>query len=249
MRKMFTKSNIPDYFLEKLSIYMFVAVLLGARLGHCLFYEFSYYINNPLEIILPFRISDGSWKFIGYQGLASHGAALGILFSVFLYSYKTKIPSFWIFDRLVIAICFAGASIRLGNLMNSEIYGHYTDLPWGFVFKRDFQTIASHPTQIYESFSYIALGILLYLMVMSKTKHFKQGFVFGVFLIGLFLSRFLIEYLKNSQEIWEETMTLNMGQWLSLPFIIAGIILIIITSKKDIGNKLDIKKLIQHKKK
>lgn len=251
MKKMFKSSGVNYDYLEKLSIYMFVSVLLGARLGHCLFYEFNYYISNPLEMLLPFRINDGSWEFIGYQGLASHGAAIGIVVGVILFQVKTNIPAFWTFDRLVIAICFAGASIRLGNLMNSEIYGHYTDLPWGFIFVRDNQSLASHPTQLYEALAYISLGILLYFLSVNKKKVFKQGFVFGIFLVGLFLARFLIEFVKNNQESWEEAMAFNMGQWLSIPFILVGIGLIIITIKKDIGKSLDISKLknIQTKKK
>ncbi|MBP1630232.1 MAG: Prolipoprotein diacylglyceryl transferase [Bacteroidetes bacterium] len=251
MKKMFEKSKVPSEYLEKLSVYMFVSVLVGARLGHCLFYEFSYYIFHPIEMLLPIKITTEGWKFIGYQGLASHGAAIGIFLGVALYGFKTKIPLMWTLDRLIIAICFSGASIRLGNLMNSEIYGFQTDLPWGFIFVRDGQTLAAHPTQLYEALSYTILGFVIYFLTMQNKKVFKQGFLFGIFLIGLFSARFFIEFLKHNQESWEDAMAINMGQWLSIPFILAGIILLFITTKKDIGKKLDIKILttIEKKKK
>jgi phosphatidylglycerol:prolipoprotein diacylglycerol transferase len=240
MKKVFTKEKVPPYYLDKLAIYIFIGVLVGARLGHCLFYEFSYYSHHIIEMILPIKQTPQGWHFIGYQGLASHGAAIGIFIAVYLYCRKTKISFMWLLDRLMIAVCFAGASIRLGNLMNSEIYGQATSLAWGFVFVRDGQTIACHPTQLYEALSYIILGTCLYLMLMKKDKLPRQGFVFGLFLVCLFGARFFIEFLKNPQEIWEQTLPLDMGQWLSIPFIIAGIILMIVSKKKDIGKKLDI---------
>lgn len=240
MKKVFTKEKVPPYYLDKLAIYIFIGVLVGARLGHCLFYEFSYYSHHIIEMILPIKQTPQGWHFIGYQGLASHGAAIGIFIAVYLYCRKTKISFMWLLDRLMIAVCFAGASIRLGNLMNSEIYGQATSLAWGFVFVRDGQTVACHPTQLYEALSYIILGSCLYFMLMKKDKLPRQGFVFGLFLVCLFGARFFIEFLKNPQEIWEQTLPLDMGQWLSIPFIIAGIILMIVSKKKDIGKKLDI---------
>lgn len=240
MKKVFTKEKVPPYYLDKLAIYIFIGVLVGARLGHCLFYEFSYYSHHLIEMILPIKQTPQGWHFIGYQGLASHGAAIGIFIAVYLYCRKTKISFMWLLDRLMIAVCFAGASIRLGNLMNSEIYGQATSLAWGFVFVRDGQTIACHPTQLYEALSYIILGTCLYFMLMKKDKLPRQGFVFGLFLVCLFGARFFIEFLKNPQEIWEQTLPLDMGQWLSIPFIIAGIILMIVSKKKDIGKKLAI---------
>lgn len=249
LKKVFAKENVPVYFLDKLTIYIFVGLLLGLRLGHCLFYEYSYYINHPVEMFLPVKQTAEGWKFIGYQGLASHGGAIGILIATYFYVRQTKIPYLWVIDRLVIAICFAGAAVRIGNLMNSEIYGVPTNLPWGFIFVRDGQTLPAHPTQIYEALSYIILGIILHTYFMKKKTPPRQGFIFGVFLIGLFTARFLIEFLKNSQEAWEDTMTLNMGQWLSLPFIIAGIVILILSIKYQLGKKLDTTKLIQKEKK
>lgn len=240
LKKLYSKSNVPNVYLDKLALYVFFGVLIGARLGHCLFYEFGYYSHHIIEMFLPIQETADGWKFIGYQGLASHGGAIGILLVVWLYAWQTKIPFLWTIDRLVIAICFAGAAIRLGNLFNSEIYGHVTNMPWGFIFVRDYQILPAHPTQLYESLSYITIGLILYSLAKRKGEKLNQGYIFGLFLICLFGVRFLIEFLKNSQESWEDGMLLNMGQILSLPFIIAGIVLVIVARKKNIGRKLDV---------
>lgn len=249
LKKMFEKENVPVYFLDKMTIYMFVGLLAGLRLGHCLFYEFSYYISNPIEMFLPIKETADGWKFIGYQGLASHGGAIGLLVATFFFCRNTKLPYLWVIDRLVIIIGFAGAAVRFGNLMNSEIYGVATSLPWGFIFVQDGQTLPMHPTQIYEALSYIALGTFLYLYFMKKKTPPRQGFIFGIFLIVLFVARFLIEFLKNNQESWESSMTLNMGQWLSVPFIIAGIIILFLSTRYQLGGKLNLSKLVQKEEK
>src|SRR5574344_37590 len=249
MKKVFTKEKVPPYYLDKLAIYIFIGVLVGARLGHCLFYEFSYYSHHIIEMILPIKQTPQGWHFIGYQGLASHGAAIGIFIAVYLYCRKTKISFMWLLDRLIIAVCFAGAAIRLGNLMNSEIYGVPTQMPWGFVFVRDGQSVACHPTQLYEAICYIILGLSLYFGFMKSNGKQRQGKMFGIFLIGLFLARFLIEFLKNPQEVWEQTLPLDMGQWLSVPFIIAGVIILVLSYKYQLGAKLELSKLIEKKDK
>ncbi|MCK9164108.1 MAG: prolipoprotein diacylglyceryl transferase [Bacteroidales bacterium] len=249
LKKMFEKENVPVYFLDKMTIYMFVGLLAGLRLGHCLFYEFSYYINNPIEMLLPIKNTADGWKFIGYQGLASHGGAIGLLIATFFFCRNTKLPYLWVIDRLVIIVGFAGAAVRFGNLMNSEIYGVATNLPWGFIFVRDYQTMPMHPTQIYEALSYIALGSSLYLYFMKMKTPPRQGFIFGIFLIVLFVARFLIEFIKMSQEAWEDTMTLNMGQWLSVPFIVTGIVILFLSTKYQLGSKLDLSKLVQKEEK
>lgn len=249
LKKMFEKEKVPIYFLDKMTIYMFVGLLVGLRLGHCLFYEFSYYINNPVEMLLPIKNTADGWKFIGFQGLASHGGAIGLLIATLFFSRKTKLPFLWVIDRLVIIVGFAGAAVRIGNLMNSEIYGVATSLPWGFIFVRDGQTMPMHPTQIYEALSYIALGTFLYLYFMKKKSPPRQGFIFGIFLIILFVARFLIEFIKISQVDWENSMTLNMGQWLSVPFIIAGVIILLLSIKYQLGSKLDLSKLVQKEEK
>lgn len=249
LKKMFAKENVPVYFLDKMTIYMFVGLLAGLRLGHCLFYEFSYYINNPVEMLLPIKNTADGWKFIGYQGLASHGGAIGLLIATFFFCRNTKLPYLWVIDRLVIIVGFAGAAVRIGNLMNSEIYGVATSLPWGFIFVRDGQSMPMHPTQIYEALSYIALGTFLYLYFMKKKTPPRQGFIFGIFLIVLFVARFLIEFLKNTQVDFEKSMTLNMGQWLSVPFIIAGIIILFLSTRYQLGGKLNLSKLVQKEEK
>ncbi|MBR1768926.1 MAG: prolipoprotein diacylglyceryl transferase [Bacteroidales bacterium] len=248
LRKMFAKDSVSSVYLDKLTVYCFVAVLIGARLGHCLFYDFPYYSKHIIEMLFPVKETAQGWKFSGYQGLASHGGAIGIIIALIIYSRKTKIPFMWVVERLVIAICFGGASIRLGNLMNSEIYGHPTSLPWGFIFVRDGQTVACHPTALYEALSYITIGIVLYTLLNSKKIKINQGMIFGIFLTALFGVRFLLEFLKNNQEAWEDALPIDMGQILSLPFIIAGIVFIVLSSKKNIGKTLDIKLLTDNKK-
>lgn len=248
LKKLFQKDKVSVSYLDKLSVYVFVAVLVGARLGHCLFYDFSYYSHHITEMLLPMEETVNGWKFIGYQGLASHGGAIGILFAVWLYQKKTKIPYMWILDRLVIAICFAGLAIRTGNLFNSEIYGVPTTMPWGFIFLNDGQTLPCHPTQLYEGLSYLTIGLILYFMLMKKNSEIHQGTIFSLFLILVFGMRFLIEFIKNDQEAWEKNMLIDMGQILSIPFIIAGIILLHFSIKKDIGGKLDINLLKNNSK-
>ncbi|MDR3287692.1 MAG: prolipoprotein diacylglyceryl transferase [Prevotellaceae bacterium] len=229
-RKIFKKEKIKFELLDKLTInYVIPLTFIGARVGHCLFYEGDYYLSHPFEIILP--IHNG--KFLGYAGLASHGAAFGILLALWLYCRKYKMPYIWSLDRIAIAVPIAGAIVRLGNLMNSEVYGHATNLPWGFIFARNGDTTASHPTQIYEALAYILLFAILYYLFFKKDFGIKKpGVIFGIFLTVLFAARFLIEFVKNDQETFEQEMWLNMGQWLSLPFIIAGIVIFVYYSKR-----------------
>lgn len=229
-KKIFKKENLKMDLLDKLALnYIIPLTFIGARVGHCLFYEGSYFIQHPLEIILP--IHDG--KFVGYAGLASHGAALGILLGLWLFCRKYKKSYIWSLDRIAIAVPAAGAIIRIGNLMNSEIYGHATNLPWGFVFVRAGETAPMHPTQIYEALAYILLFVFLYYLFFKKDLSIKKtGIIFGIFLIWLFAARFLIEFVKNNQEDFENEMTLNMGQWLSLPFVLIGIAIFIYCLKK-----------------
>lgn len=243
LKKMFKKEGVDVVYLDRLTFYCFLAVVIGARLGHCLFYDFTYYSHHIIEMILPIKETADGWRFSGYQGLASHGGAIGIIIALIIYSRKTNIPFMWVVERLVIAICFAGVLIRLGNLMNSEIYGFPTTLPWGFVFVRDHQTVACHPTQLYEALSYLAIGLVLYYLLNSKNKRINQGMIFGLFLALLFGVRFLLEFLKNNQESWEDSLPIDMGQILSIPFILAGIVLVILSWNKDLGKTLDIKLL------
>ena len=240
MNKMFLREKVESKYLESLIIYMFVAVLVGARLGHCLFYEPNYFLTSDhwMEIFLPFNMKTG--QFTGYQGLASHGAAIAILIAIWLFYRKYKINVWWILDRLVIVIALGGAFIRLGNLFNSEIYGFETSLPWGFIFERNGETVPKHPTQLYESLSYFIIFTVCYLVYRKKDGKLHNGRLFGWWLIALFGMRFLIEFVKEEQVAFEKGMTLDMGQWLSIPFILAGILLIVLSHKGKLKEGINV---------
>jgi prolipoprotein diacylglyceryl transferase len=220
--KMFKFENIDLKWLESLFIYLIVATVVGARLGHVLFYGWDYYSQHPIEIL-----------YVWQGGLASHGGVLGIIIAMIIFSKKvSKRNILWVLDRVVVPSVLVGALIRLGNLMNSEIYGNPTTLPWGFIFERNHETVAKHPTQIYESLSYLfTFGVLYYMYWKTKAKDL-QGLLVGVFFVLVFSTRFLIEFIKEVQEPWEKGMTLDMGQWLSIPFIVTGIILIVLAIRK-----------------
>ena len=232
--KIFKHDKAPEGWVDKIFIYTIIATVIGARLGHCLFYGWDYYSQHPIEIL---KIWEG--------GLASHGGAIGIIIAILIYSKKvTHKNPLWAFDRLVIPTAQVGALIRMGNLMNHEIYGHPTHLPWGFRFIENITawrqgmepifSAPSHPTQIYEALCYFIIFLLLMYMYWKKNAGQRQGLIFGVFLVGVFFSRFCIEFLKNNQEEFEENMILNMGQLLSIPFVIFGIYLIIRALKQPI---------------
>lgn len=328
--RIFRKEGLPVEILDKLTIYVVISTIIGARLGHCLFYEFSYYIKHPLEMILPWQGKIGEdFRFTGFQGLASHGGAIGILIGIYLFRRKSKKPYMWTLDRLAIVVALAGCFIRTGNLMNSEIYGEPTNSKYGFVYARDFTDLLyriekdrikhikyykikedtgnvygltpvnidiefstrvknkeyvtnfgeyefkdglerifsrrnivhpnvdeleykiekrgrkyhltaglyclpRHPTQIYEAVSYLLIFLLLLLIYYRKGAKLKEGYIFGMFMAVLFFVRFMIEFIKENQEDFESYLPVNMGQILSIPFIIIGIIFII---KKSTGKK------------
>ncbi len=223
MARIFRHEGAPEKWLGSLLVYVVVATIVGARLGHVFFYAWDYYSQHPIEILY-------TWE----GGLASHGGTIGIMIAIILFSiFVTKKSPFWTFDRLVIPIALVGALIRIGNLMNHEIYGHPTDLPWGFRFITNIHgwingaepvfSQPSHPTQLYEAGCYLALFALLMWMYWKKNAEKRPGLLFGVFFVVLFTCRFLIEFVKNPQEEFEIDMMLNMGQWLSIPFILMGI--------------------------
>ncbi len=220
IERMFKQENVKEDYLGSLFLYIFLAILIGARLGHCLFYEPDYFLTSEhwVEIVWPFQ----NGRFTGFQGLASHGAAIGILVGLWLYQRKYGLNLWWFLDRLVVVVALGGAFVRLGNLFNSEIYGVETSLPWGFVFERNGETVPKHPTQLYESLSYFLIfGVSIWYYIRKK-GHFKTGTIFGWWLVALFGVRLLIEFVKNDQVDFEAGMALNMGQLLSLPFIIGG---------------------------
>jgi prolipoprotein diacylglyceryl transferase len=194
-----------------------IVTVVGARLGHCLFYDPVHYLTHPIEF---FYFREG--------GMASHGAAIGLLLGLWGFSRHYKLPFIWSLDRVMIPVTVGGAIVRFGNLVNSEIYGHTTDLPWGFIFVRAGETVPKHPTQIYEALCYLAtFAVLLFLYYRKNMGQKRPGVLFGVGLVGVFLSRFLLEFIKNPQIAAEETMVINIGQILSLPFIVAGVIMIV----------------------
>ena len=219
--KMFKHEGAPEKWLGVLLTYIVVATIIGSRLGHVFFYQWDYYSQHLDEI---FKIWEG--------GLASHGGTIGNIIAILLFSWVvTKKNPSWTFDKLVVPVALVGGLIRLGNLMNSEIYGGVTDLPWGFVFVRDGQTLPMHPTQIYEALCYFALFGLLMWMYWKKNAQERPWLITGVFFIGIFLPRFLIEYVKNVQVGKEVEMIaeygINMGQLLSIPFIIIGVVMVV----------------------
>lgn len=233
VQKIFKHEKHPDAWIDKLFMYTVIGTIVGARLGHCLFYEWKL-LDEPTQF-LGFTFNYGNhylshpWEllYVWRGGLASHGGAIGILTAMYFYNKNVSKKGFiWIFDRLVIGVAVAGACIRLGNLMNSEIYGTATDLPWGFIFVRDGQTMPMHPTQIYEMLYTIAAFLVTSWLYWKKQAHKQTGLIFGVFLLIVFGTRFLLEFIKLDQEVFESGMFLNMGQLLSIPFVVWGFWLI-----------------------
>jgi prolipoprotein diacylglyceryl transferase len=224
MHWIYKKENKPENDLNDLIWYMILGTVIGARLGHCLFYNPNYYLSHPIEMI---KVWQG--------GLASHGAAIGILIALFLYSRKKKDqPYLWVLDRIVIVAALGGSLIRLGNLFNSEIIGKPADLPWAFVFVQINEKVPRHPAQLYESIAYLITFFALFFYYKKKKGIFKPGYIFGLFLVMVFTFRFLVEFLKENQSSFEKDMLLNMGQILSIPLILVGIYLIIRKQKKEI---------------
>lgn len=220
--QMWKREQLPDKWLDSLFIYTMLGTVIGARLGHCLFYAPEYYLANPLEIL---KVWEG--------GLASHGGTLGIIIAVYFYSKRiTHKSMMWTFDKLVVPTGLVAAMIRLGNLMNHEVYGHPTDKPWGFRFIENLHawkqgaepifSAPSHPTQLYEAGCYLITFLICVWLYFKKDAYKKEGLIFGIFMIGIFASRFFIEFLKNDQEAFEADMMLNMGQLLSIPFVLLG---------------------------
>jgi len=213
MKKFFDNEGLGEDVLDRLTIYMAVGTIVGARLGHCFFYEPAFYLKHPLEILM-----------VWHGGLASHGAAIGILIALGLFVRKEKKGYSWVIDRIAVVVALSGFFIRMGNLMNSEIYGVETTVPWGFVFLRNHEVAPKHPTQIYEGLAYLLIFFLLYRMYWNKKGQVYQGLLISTFLILVFTARFFIEFLKENQVPFEATMKLNMGQLLSIPFVLLGIV-------------------------
>lgn len=259
MKKIYDREGLSVEKLDKLFIYTVLATLIGARLGHVFFYDWDYFQNHLLEIVLPIRFSP-KFEIIGFSGLASHGAAIGIIVTMYYYSKKViQKPILWILDRVVIPVTLGGIFVRFGNFFNSEIVGNETTSALGIRFIRDkfsprrameitgidnhnaaykviqndpqyaqylAEVLPKHPTQLYEAFGYVLVFIILYLMYWKTDARKYGGYIFGVFLVLLWAVRFVVEFVKGSQGGFEETLgLLSTGQWLSIPFIIAGVYL------------------------
>lgn len=234
LSKMWKHENLTEKSFNQLVFYVLIATIVGARLGHCLFYEPSYYLANPVEILK-------TWE----GGLASHGGVIGIMIAIWIYSKKVSHQSMlWTFDRLCVPVGLVAAMIRLGNLMNHEIYGHATDLPWGFRFIENIHqwqagaepifSAPSHPTQLYEAAIYLLVFAVCMWLYWKRDAQKREGLIFGVAMVMIFVGRFLVEFVKNDQVGFEKSMTLNMGQWLSIPFVIIGIASIVYSFKQPI---------------
>lgn len=238
VHKMYKSENLPEKWFDSLFMHVVIGLIIGARLGHCLFYDPILYLSHPLDIL---KVWEG--------GLSSHGGAIGMLIGIWIYAHRVAKKSvIWALDRLIVGVAIGATCIRLGNLMNSEIYGGPTSMPWGFRFVLDMgpDAVPCHPTQLYEAFVYFIIFLLTMYMYWKTDAKQKQGLILGVSLIGIFLSRFFIEYIKNVQEPFEiqmrESIGMDMGQVLSIPFILWGIWLVwnalrgkdstVITSKK-----------------
>jgi prolipoprotein diacylglyceryl transferase len=225
--KVYNRERMPEENMEKLFLYMLIGTVIGARLGHCFFYDWEYYSRHLTEVLCV-------WK----GGLSSHGGACGILLALYIFSRKVAHKSYmWVMARIVLAVALCGSCIRFGSLMNHEIYGHPSDVPWAFQFITNIHawqngadpiySLPSHPTQIYEMlYCLITFAVVMFLYWKTNARKF-EGFIFGVFLIGIFLTRFLLEFIKNNQESFEDAMVLNMGQLLSVPLILWGIYLLV----------------------
>jgi len=229
MQRLYKQQHIPDEKFEPLFIYIFVSVLVGARLGHCLFYQPDYFLSSWdhfIEMLIPFhRMQSGTWVFTGYEGLASHGGVIGMIIAIFVYSHRNKLSPWVVFDNMGICSCVTATFIRLGNLMNSEIIGKVTDVPWAFIFERVDQ-YPRHPGQLYEALSYACFFVIIYLIYRKHRDMVGSGLYLGLCLTLVFVARFLIEYTKDIQEAFEASLPLDMGQLLSIPFIIIGLLCI-----------------------
>ena len=226
VRKLYKEQKIEDELFDPLFIYCFLGILIGARLGHCIFYQPDYFLTSFkgfVEMLLPIHfLPDGGWKMTGYAGLASHGGTAGLMLALWLYCKRTKLSLWTVLDNIAIATGTTACFIRLGNLMNSEIIGKATDVPWAFVFERVDQ-LPRHPGQLYEAIAYAILFIIMWALHKKWPEKIGTGWYFGFCLTYIFTFRFLIEYTKEIQEAFEASMPIDMGQILSIPFIIIGV--------------------------
>jgi len=221
MKKIFKREGVSIEKLDSLFIYTVVATLLGARLGHFLFYDPEFLFSRPLEVLLPIQLDP--FRFTGYQGLASHGAAIGIILAMYFYSKKVlHKPMLWILDRIVIPVASGAIFVRIGNLMNSEIIGKPTHSDYGFIFEKLGENFPRHPAQLYEAAGYLITFILLWYVYWKTDKREKLGYIFGLFMVMLWSVRLIVEFFKEAQVDGRGDWELNTGQLLSIPMILVG---------------------------
>ena len=222
MKMVYKKDNVDLEKLDPLFIYTVIAVLIGARLGHFLFYDPKFLFEHPLEVLLPVQFNP--FRFTGYRGLASHGAAIAVIIAMYLYSKRVlHKPVLWILDRVVLTVPIGGAFIRIGNLMNSEIIGKPTHSNYGFIFKQLGEDFPRHPTQIYEAIGYVLSFIILWFVYWKTDKKEKPGYLFGLFMVSVWTVRFIVEFFKEAQVAERAAWELNTGQLLSIPMVIVGL--------------------------
>lgn len=236
--KLYKLKGLPMDTFQALFLYSFLGIFIGARLGHCLFYEPGYYLSHPLEIVLPIHeLPGGGWRFTGYAGLASHGGTLGLIIALALFCRKTRIHYLDILDMMGIAAPVAAGFIRLANLMNSEIIGMPTDVPWAFVFER-VDMLPRHPAQLYEALAYFLFFGVMVAIVWLRRGRCGRGFYFGLCITLIFLFRFFIEFLKERQVDFENAMPIDMGQVLSIPFVVLGLYFVITRWNNTVVDRL-----------
>ena len=225
VQRLYREQKVKEGLFDPLFVYCFIGILVGARLGHCLFYQPDIFLSSWhhfVEIFIPIEfLSDGSWHFTGYRGLASHGGTLGLMIALWAYVRKTGMNLWQVLDNIAIATPVTACFIRLGNLMNSEIIGKVTDVPWAFVFER-VDAMPRHPGQLYEAIAYAILFFIGWRLYRRMPQRVGTGYFFGLSLAYIFTARFFIEFTKEVQEAFEASLPLDMGQLLSLPFIVLG---------------------------
>lgn len=223
MKRFYKNEGVSEEKLDPLFIYVVLATIIGARLGHYIFYEPEVFLKDPLSVFLPFQFSP-KFRFTGFQGLASHGATIGILTTLYIYSKRvTKTPFFWVVDRVVIPTAIGGMFVRFGNFFNSEIIGKPTGTHFGVIFKKLGEDLPRHPTQIYEGLGYLLVFFILWYIYWKTDKRKQLGYIFGVFMVLLWLVRFIVEFWKEAQVDDRAEWALNTGQWLSIPLILVGL--------------------------
>jgi phosphatidylglycerol:prolipoprotein diacylglycerol transferase len=238
LKRIFNIENKPETDVDDLLIYMMIGTVIGARLGHVLFYSPGHYFSNPLEIL---KVWEG--------GLASHGALVGILPLLYLFVRNKKIYNYlWLIDRVAITVALAGFFIRSGNLFNSEIIGKPADVPWAFIFSKYVDNVPRHPTQLYEALGYLIIFVILYKYYSIKKENSPPGFLFGLFMVLIFGFRFFVEQFKENQEAFEAGMALNMGQILSIPLVLLGAYMIITSKNRPIPEPIKLPKEKKAKK-